>query len=116
MLDSIKRLDELLDIEPHNKRIIVKTTLEVFDAIKTNEIKNIRRIAIEISMLEGQLNIKTIWNNLDEFEMNELVAKLNAEIDILEKRDKQKRKYIKNIEELKLELREMEAIKTKFIS
>ena len=95
MLDSIKRLDELLDIEPHNKRIIVKTTLEVFDAIKTNEIKNIRRIATEISTLEGKLNIKTIWNNLNEFEMNELVAKLNADKEILEKRDKQVRKNIK---------------------
>ena len=95
MLDSIKRLDELLDIEPHNKRIIVKTTLEVFDAIKTNEIKNIRRIATEISTLEGKLNIITIWNNLNEFEMNELVAKLNADKEILEKRDKQVRKNIK---------------------
>ena len=34
-------------------------------------------------MLEGKLNIKRIWNNIDEFEINELVAKRNAEIEIL---------------------------------
>ena len=43
-------------------------------------------------MLEGKLNIKKMWNNLDEFEMNELVAKLNTEIEILEEREKQARK------------------------
>ena len=47
---------------------------------------------MEMSMLEGKLNIKKMWNNLDEFEMNELVAKLNTEIEILEEREKQARK------------------------
>ena len=41
-------------------------------------------------MLKGKSNIKRIWNNLDEFEMNELVAKRNAEIEILEEREKNK--------------------------
>ena len=47
---------------------------------------------MEMSMLEKKLNIKKMWNNLDEFEMNELVAKLNTEIEILEEREKQARK------------------------
>ena len=47
---------------------------------------------MEMSILEGKLNIKKMWNNLDEFEMNGLVAKLNTEIEILEEREKQARK------------------------
>ena len=47
---------------------------------------------MEMSMLEGKLNIKKMWNNLDEFDLNELVAKLNTEIEILEEREKQARK------------------------
>ena len=89
-------------------KIIGKTALEGFDAIKTNEIKNIRRKAMVIYygnvlyILERKINIKRIWNNLDEFEMNELVAKLNADIEILRERKKQVNKNIKNIEKLKL--------------
>ena len=47
---------------------------------------------MKMSMLEGKLDIKKMWNNLNEFEMNELVAKLNTEIEILKEREKQARK------------------------
>ena len=89
-------------------KIIGKIALEGLEAIKTNEIKNIRRKAMVIyygnmlDILERKINIKRIWNNLDEFEMNELVAKLNADIEILRERKKQVNKNIKNIEKLKL--------------
>ena len=41
-----EKVDELLDTEPFKERII-KTALERFDAIKTNEIKNLEGIAME---------------------------------------------------------------------
>ena len=92
----------------------ITTALEELEIIKTNEIKNLKEIATEILMLKGKLNIKRIWNNLAEFETKEFVAKLNAEIEILKEREKNKKK-IKKPEKLKLNLREMEAKETKFI-
>ena len=46
-------------------------------------------------MLGGKINIKRIRNDLDEFEMNELEAKVNAEIKILEKKENRTRKITK---------------------
>ena len=93
---------------------IVRAALEELEIIKTNEIENLKEIATEILMLKGKLNIKRIWNNLDEFETKEFVAKLNAEIEILKEREKQEKKK-KIPEKLKLNLREMEAKETKFV-
>ena len=42
MLESIKRFDELLVIEPSKERII-KTALKGFDAIKTNNLEESRK-------------------------------------------------------------------------
>ena len=47
-------------------------------------------------MLEGKINIKRIRNDLDEFEMNELEAKVNAEIKILEKKENRTRKITRH--------------------
>ena len=104
MSDSIRRfgekLYELLGTEPSKKRII-KTALEGFDAVKTNKKKSQEKIEMEIVMLNGRINIKRIWNDLDKFEMNKLEAKQNAEIEILEEREKQARKNIKKHRNIK---------------
>ena len=92
---------------------IIRTASEELEIIKTHDIENLKEIATEILMLKGKLNIKRIWNNLDEFETKEFVAKLNAEIEILKEREKQEKKKIP--EKLKLNLREMEAKETKFV-
>ena len=86
-----------IDIKPHKtrKKIIIKRALEELEIVKTDEIKNLERIAVEISMLGGKINIKRIRNDLDEFEMNELEAKVNAEIKILEKKENRTRKITK---------------------
>ena len=65
-------------------------------------------------MLEEKIKVKRIRNDLDKFEMNKLGAKINAEIEILEKKQNKNRarKIIKNIEKSKLKLREMETMKT----
>ena len=69
MLDSIKRLDELLGTEPSKERII-KTALEGFDAIKTNEIKNQEKTEMEIVILNRKVKFERLRNTLDDFEMN----------------------------------------------
>ena len=95
MSRSGEKLDELLGIEPSKERII-KIALEGFDAVKTNQIKNQEKIGMEIVMLNGKINIKRVWNNLDEFEMNKLEAKLNAERKIRRERKTSKKKYKKH--------------------
>ena len=101
-------------IKPHKKRIkiIIKTALEEFQIIKADQIKNLERITMEISLIGGKIKVKRIGNYLDEFEMNELEAKINTEIKILENKENRARKTIKFIEKSKSKLREMETIKT----
>lgn len=69
MLDSIKRLDDLLGTEPFKGRII-KTALEGFDAIKTNEIKNQEKTEMEIVILNRKVKFERLRNTLDDSEMN----------------------------------------------
>ena len=69
MLDSIKRLDELLGTERSKERII-KTALEGFDAIKTNEIKNQEKTEMEIVISNRKVKFERLRNTLDDFEMN----------------------------------------------
>ena len=69
MLDSIKRLDDLLGTEPSKVRII-KTALEGFDAIKTNEIKNQEKTEMEIVISNRKVKFERLRNTLDDFEMN----------------------------------------------
>lgn len=69
MLDSIKRLDDLLCTEPSKGRII-KTALEGFDAIKTNEIKNQEKTEMEIVILNRKVKFERLRNTLDDSEMN----------------------------------------------
>ena len=69
MLDSIKRLDDLLGTEPSKGRII-KTALEGFDAIKTNEIKNQEKTEMEIVISNRKVKFERLRNTLDDFEMN----------------------------------------------
>ena len=94
----------------------MKTALEGFNAIKTNEIENLEVIEMGIVTLNVKIKIERLRNTLDEFEINELETKLNAEIEILEGWEKQAIKNTINIEKLKPKLREMETIETKFIS
>lgn len=70
---------------------------------------------MKIAMLDRKLNIKRVMKSLDKFEMNELEAKVNEEIKILQKRKNKARKNIKSMEKLKSKskstLRDIETIK-----
>ena len=62
----------------------MKTALEGFNTIKTNETENLEEIEMGIVTLNVKIKIEILRNTLDEFEINELETKLNAEIEILE--------------------------------
>ena len=102
-----ENFNKLMDVKPPQKinKIIIKAASGLLETIKTNEIKILERMAIEISMLERKLNIKGIWNTLVQFEINELEVKVNDEIKISQKKENRARKNIKNIEKLKSELK-----------
>ena len=102
-----ENFNKLMDVKPPQKinKIITKAASGLLKTIKTNEIKILERMAIEISMLERKLNIKGIWNTLVQFEINELEVKVNGKIKISQKKENRARKNIKNIETLKSELK-----------
>ena len=105
-----------MDTKPPQKRNKIKIKTAFFFSIKANEIKNLERLAMKIAMLDRKLNIKRVMKSLDKFEMNELEAKVNEEIKILQKRKNKARKNIKSMEKLKSKskstLRDIETIKT----
>ena len=54
-------------------------------------------------MVEGRIKIKKIWNNLDEFKIKELEAKIKSrDKDIRKERKPSKKIKIKGIKELKM--------------
>ena len=66
---------------------------------------------MEVLMLIGKMKFEKIRNSLYEFEMNELEAKVNAEVEILKKKESNLRNIMKDIE--KLELESLKMMKTK---
>lgn len=67
---------------------------------------------MEILMKNGKIKIKKLWNDLDQYEINKLEAKVNTEIEILKKKENKVRKIIKDIEKSNLKLEELEMMKT----
>ena len=61
----------------------MKTALEGFNAIKANEIENLEEIEMGIVTLNVKIKVERLRNTSDEFEINDLETKLNAEIEIL---------------------------------
>ena len=57
-----------------------------------NDVKNLEGLEMEIVMLNGKIKLEKLGNTLDEFEMNELEAKLNTKIEVLEEKKKKQKK------------------------
>ena len=72
--------------------------------------KQSRKNRNENSELKGKIKFERIKNNLDEFEINELEAKVNAEIELLEKKERKERNITKEVKKSILEVKEMEMI------
>ena len=107
MPNSIKSLErrirklihlEQCENEINKIKIAVKKLRKEIKIIKIIEIKNLEKIKMEISMLEGKMKIKRIWNSLDEFEMKELEGEIKEEIKLLGKNKNKARIIIKGIE------------------
>ena len=108
------RLEKLIDSGPlkiNKIEIITRKVLEELEISKINETKNLEEIEMEALMLVGKMKFEKIRNSLYEFEMNELEAKVNAEVVILKKKESNLRNIMKDIE--KLELESLKMMKTK---
>ena len=76
-------------------KLITDNTTDEINLMITDEMKNLDDIEMKTMMKERKIIIKRLWNDLDEFEMNELEIKINAQIEIL----KNEEKKIRNIKD-----------------
>ena len=67
--------------------------------IEMDEIKNLNKTEMKILMKNGKIKIKKLWNDLDEYEMNEL----EEEIKILKEKGNKLRRTIEVIKYLHLQ-------------
>ena len=71
---------------------------------------------MKIMMQEGKMRLERIKNNLDEFEMNALEIKLNAEVEILKNKEKKIRNTIDCLKKSKPELLDLHTKKMRDIT
>ena len=101
MLSPIKTLKErferLINLEPYNTirmKLMLDKAIDELNLIVADEMKNLDDIETKIIMQEGKIIIKRFWNDLSEFEMNELETEINTEIEILKNEEKKIRNTI----------------------
>ena len=75
-------------------KLITDNTTDEINLMITDEMKNLDDIEMKTMMKERKIIIKRLWNDLDEFEMNELEIKINAQIEILKNEEKKIRNII----------------------
>ena len=87
MLSSIKilkeRIERLTDLESANitrMKLITDKAINEINLMIEDEIKNFDDVETKIMMEEKWMTIKKLWKNLEEFEINILETKINAEM------------------------------------
>ena len=75
-------------------KLIIDNATDEINLMITDDMKNLDDIEMEIMMKERKIIKKRLWNDLDEFEINELEIKINAEIEILKNEEKKIRNII----------------------
>ena len=87
MLSSIKilkeRIERLTDLESANitrMKLITDKAINEINLMIEDEIKDFDDVETKIMMEEKWMTIKKLWKNLEEFEINILETKINAEI------------------------------------
>ena len=75
------------------KLILYKAIGEI-NSIVADEMKNLDVVEMKIMMQEGKIIIRTLWNDLSEFEMNELEIKNKCWDRNIKKWGKEDEKYI----------------------
>ena len=66
-----------------------------------DEMKNLDDTEMKVMMKEGKIITKRLWNDLDEFEINALQIKINAEIKTLKNEEKKVRNIIDCLKKIK---------------
>ena len=102
-----ERIEGLIDLEPYNiirMRLILDNAIGGLNLMIADEMKNLDNIKIKVIMQEGRIRLERIKNSLDEFEMNALQIKINAETEILINKEKKIRNIIDSIKKSKSEL------------
>ena len=80
-----------IDLEPYNfirARLILDNAIGDLNVEIKYELKNLNDVEIKIMMQEGKIVFERIRNSFNEFDINELEIKINAEIKILENEEK----------------------------
>ena len=87
MSSSIKilkeRIERLTDLEPANitrMKLITDKAINEINLMIEDEIKDFDDVETKIMMEEKWMTIKKLWKNLEEFEINILETKINAEM------------------------------------
>ena len=87
MSSSIKilkeRIERLTDLESANitrMKLIIDKAINKINLMIEDEIKNFDDVETKIMMEEKWMTIKKLWKNLEEFEINILETKINAEM------------------------------------
>ena len=87
MSSSIKilkeRIERLTDLESANitrMKLITDKAINEINLMIEDEIKDFDDVETKIMMEEKWMTIKKLWKNLEEFEINILETKINAEM------------------------------------
>ena len=92
-----EKIEELMDLEPYNDirmKLILDNAIGDLNLVIKDEIKNLSDLETKVIMKEWKIIFERIKNGLNEFEINELEMKINAEIKILENEEKKIRNVI----------------------
>ena len=87
MSSSVKilkeRIERLTDLESANitrMKLIIDKSINEINLMIEDEMKNFDDVETKIMMEEKWMTIKKLWKNLEEFEINILETKINAEM------------------------------------
>ena len=83
-------------------KLISDNAIDELNVMIADEMKNLDGIEMKIMMEEGKIRLERIkMNSLDEFEMNALEIKINAEIEIIKNEEKKIRNIIDCLKKIK---------------
>ena len=80
---SKERIERLTDLESANitrMKLITDKAINEINLMVEDEIKDFDDVETKIMMEEKWMTIKKLWKNLEEFEINILETKINAEM------------------------------------
>ena len=80
---------------------LIDHSIDEINLMIAHEMKNFDDTEMKVMMKEGNIITKRLWNDLDEFEINALQIKINAEIKTLKNEEKKVRNIIDCLKKIK---------------